>query len=663
GGRLAILGDLLPELRSLESRLHESLEPNGEVRDAASTELASLRRRKRSAQSRLLERVQSYTSGKHREWLSDPIYTVRDGRYVVPVKAEHRSKVRGIVHDTSGTGQTLFVEPEDVLQLGNALREVEAAEAAEIERVLSELSGAVGAEAVDIATGIDASGEIDLLLAKARLGYAIKATPPERLRTPRVEIEGGRHPLLDPQTVVPLDIALGVGDSVLITGPNTGGKTVAIKAVGLLVLMAQSGLMPPARAFRLGTFAQAWADIGDEQSISQSLSTFSGHVKNIAEALRKLQPGALVLLDEIGAGTDPAEGAALAKSILSEIHARGACALASTHYGELKAFAYETDGFTNAAMEFDAKSLMPTYHLRMGAPGASQALRIAERYGLPAPVVEGARGNLSQQHQDVARMLERLEEAQRLARQAQSEADRRAAELHKVEEIATRKLAEASEIRKTAQANAAAELESALREIRLEAAEIFEELKAQGGGQAREAARDRLRALQTAGEARTSKLRPQAKTTTEAPAIQRGMSVKIEGYPQAGIVLDEPRGGRVPVQIGSLKVQVEIGALTPAARPPPTAPRRNLGFERAATASTELHLREMRAEEALRILEKFLDDSLLAGLSTVRIVHGKGEGVLRKLTQDCLRRHKDVASFRDGEPGEGGHGVTVATLK
>ena len=650
----------LPEHRDVEDRLLDSLEGDGAMRDAASPALASIRARKKQATFRLQERIQSYTS-RYRELLSDPIYTVRDGRYVVPLKAENRGKIKGIVHDTSSTGQTLFVEPEDVLQLGNALRELKAEERSEEVRILGLLSKSVGRIAVEATGGVEVSSQLDLAFAKARMAYDMKGCLPRPAPGAAfVAIQGGKHPLLDPDMAVPLDIELGRGASVLITGPNTGGKTVAIKAVGLIVLMVQSGLFPPALDVRLAPFTGVWADIGDEQSLEQSLSTFSGHIKNIAEALRKLEDGALILLDEIGAGTDPAEGAALAKSILAAMADRGATILASTHYGELKAFAYNVPGFTNAAMEFDPRTLRPTYHLLMGTPGASQALRIAERYGIPSEVVEQARGSLGDEAQDLALMLERLESAQRQARLAQSEADRRAAALKKDEAVAKRKLAEADEIRRTANDKAQSVIEAALREIRLEAARLFDEVKAGD----RERARIGLKELDAAGTELARSFAPKVRRPKNAPAVRKGAIVRLAGHSQVGHVLDDPKEGRVPVQLGTLKMTVPVASLEPVDRMPQelVKARPNIRLAKALTASPEVDLRHLRAEEAVRELERFLDDAALGGLDRVRIVHGKGEGVLRSVVQGALKGNQAVADFRDGDATEGGAGVTVATL-
>lgn len=658
--------ELLPDLKTLELKILESVEADGEVLDTASPELGRLRRSRAASAQRIADRIQSYTTGKTRELLSDGVFTQRDGRYVIPLKAENRGKIKGIVHDTSASGQTIFVEPEEIVQLGNALREAEAAERAEVARVLADLSRRVGQEAGSIARGIELAGEIDLILAKAKLGHAMHAVAPIESQGHRIFVDKARHPLLDPLIAIPLTLDVGKDfDGVLITGPNTGGKTVAIKTIGLFVAMAQSGLMLPASEVRLGPFTQIWADIGDEQSLQQSLSTFSGHIKNIADALRGLRPGAIVLLDELGAGTDPAEGAALAKSILMAFQKGGAKILASTHYGELKVFAYNQHGFMNAAMEFDTKSLRPTYRLILGAPGASHALRIAERYGIPKEIAEGARAGLGVEQQDIARMLEKLEQAQRQAQRAQSDADRLSATLKKLEDETESKLAEAEEIRRTARAKAAETLESTLREIRLEASAIFDQLKARGvSGKAMEEARTRLKDLQEVGAGIAEELRPE-KTKSAEKHLSKGDAVKVEGYTQVGILLTDPRDGKVQVQIGILKMTLPIEQLIPVEPPAPPAPKAksNLGFQKAQTASLELSLRGTRAEEAEEMLHRFLDDAILGGLPSVRIVHGKGEGILRKLTREVLRRHPGVQAYRDGEAVEGGQGVTIATFR
>lgn len=656
---LAELAARMPALRELEEKLGAALDASGDVKDSASPALASVRGRKASASAQVLQRIQAYTTGGKRDLLSDPIYTQRDGRYVVPVKVEYKARIKGVVHGASASGQTVYVEPEDVLAAANKLREFEAAEAEEIERILTELSTRVGAAAPQIVDGLDAAGELDFTLAKARSGGCL----PERAPGHMIEIVEGRHPLLDPATAVPLTLKLGdEHDAVLITGPNTGGKTVAIKTVGLLVAMAQCGMMLPARHVRLGAFTGLWADIGDEQSLQQSLSTFSGHIKNVAEALREVERGGLVLLDEIGAGTDPAEGAALAKAVLREFQARGARVLASTHYGELKVFAYSEPGFTNAAMEFDTKTLRPTYRLMMGAPGASHALRIAERYGVPKEVVESARGDLGVDRLDVAHMIEKLETAQKQAQRAQGEADRRAAELERLRKEAERLTAEAAENRRSARQSTRRELEDEIRRIRQEAKEVFESLKGDSSGRAVEQARKRLREIQSAALPPPDE--PSPLVSGEPVKLAVGDSVLVRGYNQVGTVYSAPKKGRVEVRVGAMRLTVPVEHVSPSEAVQPVAPPPKARGTKRTTdlrgANLELHLRRLRAEDASEALDRFLDDAVLSGLPFVRIVHGKGGGVLREITRAALKRHPDVRSYHSATPDEGGDGVTVA---
>ncbi len=647
---LAAYTEALPEAGKIEEKVMNSVSSGGDVLDNASPTLASLRARKAGAAQRVVERIQSYLSGKARDWLSDPIYTVRDGRYVLPMKAEYKGRIKGIVHDTSGSGATVYVEPDDVLQLGNALREIELAERDEVRRILTQLSSMLGGVAKEAIVGVDAASALDAIFARARLAYADRGSMPQRVEGCFIGLQGARHPLLETEKVVPLDIEIGQGAGVLITGPNTGGKTVAMKSVGLAVAMAHSGLFPLALDVRLGPFSGLWADIGDEQSLQQSLSTFSGHLKNIGEALKSVTPGALVLLDELGAGTDPAEGAALAMAVLQRLNMEGCAILASTHYGELKAFAYETPGFTNAAMEFDVKTLRPTYKLLMGAAGASQALRIAERYGIPKDVVEAAREGLGRQAQNVSKMLEELDRSQKLARTAQGEADRRISELRKAEAETSRKLAEAEERRSQARQRGAEAIEDALRMIRLEAATIFETLRqsptAEGFAKAKQALAD----LDQMGHAVADEIGPKrtAKPPADLKSLQKGASVKIDGYTQTGVLLETPNGKSATVQLGAIKMTVPVVKIRPSDEKVVATPkaRTNLGFSRAQTAQTEIHLRARRYEEAEEELTKFLDEAMLAGLPSVRIVHGKGEGILRKMTREVLRRHKGVGAFQ-----------------
>lgn len=640
-----------------------AFESDGSIKDEASPALGELRRKKRTAQARIIERIQAYTSGPNRDLLSDPIYTVRQGRYVIPLKAEYKGRIKGIIHDTSATGSTIFLEPDDVLNAANAARQIETQEREEEKRLLTLFSRKVGNIATITIGALTELGKVDITFAKARLGAEMRAQVPIRTSGHHIEVKSGRHPLLDPNSVIPTDIELGGEQSVLITGPNTGGKTVAIKAVGLFVAMMQSGLLPPALHCRFGHFTQLWADIGDEQSIEQSLSTFSAHLKNIASALNNLKPGALILLDEIGAGTDPAEGAALAQSILLEFQSKGGTVLASTHYGELKAFAFSTEGFINASMEFDQKTLRPTYRLILGAAGASQALRIAERYGIQPHVVERAKEGLSTQQRDIAEMLQNLENAQKQARAAQSEADRKLSELKQLEAIAERKLQDAEDIRKRANERAKDAIDSELRNIRIEAEELFEQVK-KGKGTVQDA-REKIRAIDHKGKHLAKPFQPKKTVESTQVALKKGDHVSVLGFQQNGVLLEDPSGREVLVQMGIAKMKIDIRKLIPTGAKPTqaTSNKHKLSLNKTMNARTEITLRHKRAEEAIQELERFIDDALLGNVPWVRIVHGKGEGVLRQVTQEFLRKHKDVKSVRDGDATEGGQGVTIATFK
>lgn len=665
---LVQLADRLIANQTLEQRLQASLDSDGSVRSEASSSLASARSRKANLGQKIVERINSYLQGKTRDLMSDPVVTQRSGRYVIPLKAENKGKIKGIIHDTSATGATVYLEPEDVVRLGNDLREAEAQERAEVEKVLRALSEKVGEVAETLSDGVEALGSLDLILGRARYGFSYKGSVPRYSEGAFIHIISGRHPLLDPAIAVPMSLELGrAQDAILITGPNTGGKTISIKTVGLFAAMAQCGMMVPAGEVRIGCFTQIWADIGDEQSIHQSLSTFSAHIKNIAEALTKLKPGALVLLDEVGAGTDPDEGAALAQAILREMKAKGAKIMASTHYGELKVFASTEPGFINASMEFDRKSLRPTYKLQVGLPGSSHALHIAERYGIPKSVIAEAEKGATKDEKDLARMIQNLEESQRRAQAAQSRADKLASRIESVEKEAEEKLAIAEEARRKFRTTAATELEDILRMIRIEAAEIFEEIKKDPSAKSLDRARQRLKDLDEVGKDFVKEVKP---TTPKAPAaplaaLVKGADVVVSGFDQKGVLLEDPKGGKVQVLIGSMKMQVKVDQLQLAkqpSKPKSSSSTRALTLAKAETSTHEIHLRQMRLDEAKDALEKFLDDAVLGRVPYVRIVHGKGEGVLRTMTQEVLRKHTHVTSYNEASAQEGGAGVTIAYL-
>jgi DNA mismatch repair protein MutS2 len=671
--KLRAQAEFLPELGGLGHKLGRCLDMDGEVLDEASPALALARGNKAKAARRILEKIQGYLSGPMRDYLSDGVYTQRNGRYVVPVKSDHRGKIKGIVHDTSASGQTVYVEPEPVVELGNQLRQAEIAEIAEIKRILKELSAEVGLHAEAIGIGLDFGAGFDLLFAKVRLGVADRGCVPVVVAGRGLKVSQGRHPLLDAAKAIPLSLKLGLGEpNILITGPNTGGKTIAIKTVGLFVAMGQSGMMVPAQAAELGPVSQIWADIGDEQSLEQSLSTFSGHIKNISAALTRMKEGALVLLDEVGAGTDPDEGAALAMALIDQFIAKKAVLMASTHYGELKLFASNHEHLTNASMEFDLKSLAPTYRFLAGTPGSSHAFKIAERYGVPRDVISAAETGFSQQERDVAKMIEQLELAQRRAQKAQSEADRLAARLKKVEEEAERKIEQAEQARRRIGERASEELNELLRQIRIEAEQVFKDVKQDRSQEALDKARIRLREMNDAGAELSRDVRPISEPKGIGIALKKGVKVKVRSLNMTGVLLDDPKNGKAPVLAGALKMTLEVGDLVVLEAPAPAPVKKRPAGSRLSTKmkldkvqklQREIQIRQMRAEDALEALEKFVDDAIVAGVDTVRVVHGKGTGVLRKVTHDFLRRHSQVVSFEEADADSGGQGATVARLQ
>lgn len=667
--RFARLAERLPQVPKLLAKLTKCIEQDGTVSDAASVALANARARRVSLSQEALEKIQRYVSGSSRALLSDPIYTTRSGRFVLPLRAEHKGKIRGVVHDVSASGATIYVEPNDVLDVGNKIREAEAQEREEIRKVLTELSEWVGNEKGELLSGLEALGQVDVSLAKGRSVAAFSGCVPELSEAgATLDLETARHPLLDRSVAVPFDVRLDRETRLLlVTGPNTGGKTVMMKAMGLAVAMMQSGLPVCASRARMGRFSQIWADIGDEQSMSQSLSTFSAHIKNIGEAFRGLKADALVLLDEVGAGTDPDEGAALARGILVALMERGALVAATTHYGELKLLATQVAGVLNASMEFDRKSLKPTYRLLVGVPGSSHALEIAQRYGIPEDVVVRSRETLDPESQVLAQTIARLEQAEKQARRAQSEADRLSGRLRETERELELRVREAEEARAKARTRAADEVDAVLRSVRREADEIFKQLKKDASGQGLQEARARLKQTEQKARKRLEGHRPAPlKSVERAPAVvTKGVAVRVLGLGQTGMVLDEPRGGQVNVQVGAIRMSVALTKLEVIPAEPVRTPKASgpSAVTAAARVQSELMLRRMRAEDALEALDRFLDDAILGGLPSVRIVHGRGEGVLRQVTHDFLRRHSGVKRYQLAQEDSGGDGVTLVDLK
>lgn len=660
----------IAEMRELESTIWESIDEDGKVLDGASPELAAIRRRQRS----LSERIRTILDDMVRnpatqKYLQEPIVTVRAGRYCVPVRAEFKASFRGIVHDQSASGQTYFIEPAAIVSLGNELRAMQAAEEQEIERILKRLSALVGEAAEALLDMVERLGQLDFALAKARLAQAMRAEPPRFTDGGKLRLKRCRHPFIPEDRVVPIDLLLGDGYHVLIiTGPNTGGKTVALKTAGLLVCMAQSGLFIPADPdSELSVFEQVFADIGDEQSIEQSLSTFSSHMKHIIGMLDRVHERTLVLLDEIGAGTDPAEGAAIAAAILEYLLERGARTIATTHYGDLKAFAFSKPGAMNASVEFDSETLRPTYRLLIGIPGRSNALAVAERLGLRKDILDRARRQLRTDDVRMEDMIRQLEMIRRQteseltqARQARQEAERLREQWERAtkewEEQRVERTAKAEEEARRIVSRAEREVDAVLRELRRIAEENPSRVKEHHFTEMRK----RLDAVRPAVQFG----RVPAKGEAEDPGpLKAGDQVDVLSFRQKGTVL-EVQGDQAMVQIGSLKTRVPVSQL------------RKLREQRSSSATAvtavrkevpavglELDLRGMTVEEAIPEIDKYLDRAVMAGLSTVHLIHGKGTGALRTGVQQYLQHHPHVRSFRNGGLREGGWGVTVVELK
>jgi len=678
--RRPLLNDLarsLHPLPALRSTLERSFDPTGELLDTASPRLGALRRATRIAYERLRSRLEQLVhSSEVGPALQDPIVTLRNGRYVVPVRADARSRVKGIVHDASGSGQTLFVEPLIAVELGNAWREAQLAEAAEIERILDELSAVVGSQAEALRETLDALARFDLWSAKARLAEEMDAVRAETAARPEISLKGARHPGLSGR-VVPIDVELGADfRALLVTGPNTGGKTVTLRTIGLLVLMHQAGLHVPAEpGSRLPVLRDVFADIGDEQSVAQSLSTFSGHLRSIVRIAAAAGPSTLVLLDELGAGTDPTEGSALAQALLDHFLRAGALVAATTHYAELKVYAHTTPEVTNASVEFDLETLSPTYHLRIGLPGGSQAFAIAERLGLPAPIVADARSRLSEGQQAFEETLASIRAADLAAREALDRA--RAAEER------------AAEARRTAdeeRRRARRERDESVAVARADAERLVEDLRSEIRGARRRLERETVTApaldeLVGRAEERLGRLPAPAPAAPTAPVEPVAWRVGARARSRTGgwegrIVALERGGKRATLEVGGMRVTASVDELEPAGAPPGDQGRSSrvraseeaatgisrLRLDRARTIASSLDVRGARVEEALEIVGRYLEDASLAGLERALIIHGLGTGALRDAIRGAATAHPLVREVRAGERGEGGDGVTVVSF-
>lgn len=680
---LSVFFDELEPLPSLSGKIRACIISEEEIADDASPALKNIRREIKKTNDSIHSYLTNMINGSARTYLQDPVITMRGDRYCIPVKAEHKGQVPGMVHDQSATGSTFFIEPAAVVEYNNKLRELALLEQKEIEKILAELSANAAEHTEDIAVDCKHMTMLDFIFAKAELAIDMKGSRPLFNTEHRINIRKGRHPLIDPKKVVPIDVSLGDKFGMLIvTGPNTGGKTVSLKTVGLLTLMGQAGLFIPAGdRSELSVFKEVYADIGDEQSIEQNLSTFSAHMTNIVGILKNADEDSLCLFDELGAGTDPVEGAALATAILDDLHSKGIRAMATTHYSELKVYALTTDGVENGCCEFDVETLSPTYRLLIGIPGRSNAFAISSRLGLPDRIIESAHLHMSEEQESFEELMADLDR-RRVTMERQEQKLREDEEQMKADreklDVSQEKLESAKE--------------KILREAREEAKQILQDAK--------DEADETIRIFRNAGPGASMKELEKARTSirekindndsklSRKPSKQEqnhkilkpnqlklGDSVKVVSMGLKGTVSALPdKSGKLWVQCGIIKSQVKIEDIILIDEVDITGPgfsaksrasnsSGKIRMSKSQSVSTEINLIGMTVDEALSELDKYLDDAYIAHLPSVRIVHGKGTGALRNAVQAHLRKTKYVANYRLGEYGEGDAGVTIAEFK
>ena len=669
--------ELIEPLSPLATEIGRCILSEDEISDDASTGLRQVRRSMKLTNDKIHTQLSSFVSGNSRTYLQDAVVTMRNGRYCIPVKAEYKSQVPGMIHDQSSTGSTIFVEPMTIVRLNNEMRELEIQEQKEIEMILSNLSQ-LAAENLDaISDDVKLLSELDFIFARAQLAKSQNATEPRFNRDRIIDIKKARHPLIDKHKVVPIDIRIGeTFDLLIVTGPNTGGKTVSLKTVGLLTLMGQSGLHIPAfDNSRLSVFREVYADIGDEQSIEQSLSTFSSHMTNVVRFMETADSDSLVLFDELGAGTDPTEGAALAIAILSTLHDRGIRAMATTHYSELKVYALSTPGVENASCEFDVETLRPTYRLLIGVPGKSNAFAISQKLGLPLSIIDRAKEQISQEDETFEDVLSSLEESRKTIESEREELASYKEEIKTLKEQLEEKQDKLDQRKERIITEANEEAHRILREAKDYADQTMRIFNKAGkdsmSAKELEKHRSDLRKkMDKAGKKVALKTPQKQKSTLRPQDLSLGYSVKVMSLNVKGTVSSKPDSkGMLFVQMGILRSKVHISDLQLIDEPVITGPalsRTGAGkikMNKSASVRTEINLLGKTVDEAVSELDKYLDDAYLAHLSSVRIVHGKGTGALRKGVHNYLKRLKYVQDFHLAEFGEGDAGVTIVEFK
>ena len=672
------MAEVLVTFPRLAERIDRCILSEDEMADSASPELRTIRRDIVRQNDAIRNRLNSIlNSGTSRTYLQDAIVTMREGRYVVPVKAENRSKVPGIVHDQSGSGATLFIEPQVIVELNNKLRELELAEKAEIERILAELSSNVAEHFHDIMNNQKLLIDLDVIFAKGKLSCMMKAEEPAIDDRGYLDLRQARHPLIDPKKVVPINVSIGKEyNTLVITGPNTGGKTVTLKTIGLLAMMCQSGLhIPAAGTSRMPVYKDIFADIGDEQSIEQSLSTFSSHMRNTVELVEKAEKGTLVLLDELGAGTDPTEGAALAIAILERLASQGAQTVATTHYNELKKYAISTPGVENASMEFNVETLSPTYRLSIGVPGKSNAFEISKKLGLPAEIIDRANDLLEKGDIEFEDVLSAIEADKKRAEDERDEAMALAASMRKQQEELQRREKLLEKREREALQQAKEEARAIIKEAKDTASEVQKELrelsKVQSLGERnKRLEQGRRRLKETESKYQDGIVREVNENPVSIDDVQVGDKVRLLTLDQTGEVLTLPdEKGDLMVKVGIMKINVNISDLMLINEKKSSKSKKGgshygkLYRAKAMAVSTSVNVVGKNLEDATMEVEKYLDDAYMAGMKEVTVIHGRGQGILKEGLRQLFKRNKLVAAFRKGSYNEGGEGVTIVKLK
>ena len=648
-----------------------------EMADSASPELKNIRRSIARQNDAIRNRLNNIlNSADNRTYLQDSIVTIRDGRYVIPVKAEHRSRFAGIIHDQSATGATLFIEPQVIVNMNNELRELELAEQVEIDRILAELSSAVAEHFSEIMNNQKLLIQLDMMFAKGKLAVKMQAEMPEISDGRLMVLKEARHPLIDAGKAVPIDVSIGGSYSTLVvTGPNTGGKTVTLKTAGLLVMMAQSGLhIPAAGTSIIPVFKNVFADIGDEQSIEQSLSTFSSHMSNIVDILKEVDHQSLVLLDELGAGTDPTEGAALAISVLEKLKAYGACTIATTHYNELKKYALSTEGVENGSMEFDVKTLSPTYRLLTGIPGKSNAFEISRKLGLSEEIIDRASQFLERGDIRFEEVLDAIERDKKQAEEERMEAARLLNDMRKQQSDMEKRRQQLDLDEQKIISRAKEEARDILKEARDTAGEVSRELRKLNkidslGERNKRFDKNRRKLKEAEDRVSENLIRRVNQSPVDAADLKIGDRVRVLTLDQIGEVLSMPDSkGDLTVKVGIMKANINIRDLMVTEQEKDDSKTGkskygNLYKAKAQTISSSVNVQGENLEDALMDVDKYLDDAYIAGLKEVTIIHGRGEGVLKEGLRKTFRNHKHVKEFRKGRYNEGGDGVTIVTLK